>query len=84
MSKENGSPWDEELPAIVIPRDDRGGQIQVKRVRMKGKWYVDVRGWYVDRGTGDLRPGKGIAIPDDLADEVAEAIIETGTSGTPR
>lgn len=67
--------WDRESEPIVIGKNDRGDVIQVKKVVKNKKEFTDVRSWYVDKA-GELRPGKGIAIPNDLADEVANAIFE--------
>lgn len=76
--KDAGSFWDEEREPHVISKNDRGDEIHVRRVRRGRSWYCDVRNFYRDKETGEMRPAKGIAIPNDLADEVAEAIIATG------
>lgn len=46
----------------------RGETIQVRRSVFKGKAYVSVRKWYVE--DGEEKPGKGISIPADKAQEV--------------
>lgn len=68
--------WDRESDPIIIGKNDKGDEIQVKKVVNNGKEFTDVRSWYVDKKTDTLKPGKGIAIPDDLADEVAQAIFD--------
>lgn len=67
--------WDEEGNSIRISKNDKGDEIIIKRVKRGQAKYTDVRTWYADKD-GSLKPGKGIAIPDDLADEVAQAIME--------
>jgi len=49
--------------------------IKVKWSTYKGKRGLDVRKWFNSRETGKLVPSrKGIWIPEDAADEVAQAI----------
>ena len=69
--------WDRESEPIVIGKNDKGDVIQIKKVMKNNKEFTDVRSWYVDKKTGELKPGKGITIPDDLADEVAEQIMSS-------
>lgn len=70
--------WDKEEVVAEIDKNDRGEKIIIKNCEKRGKKYVDVRTYYIDK-VGELAPGKGIAIPDDLADEVAQAILNSGT-----
>jgi len=50
--------------------------IRVQKSEYKGYEFVDVRKFYED-DEGELRPTKkGIALPLDVADEVADAIKE--------
>lgn len=65
--------WDNEIVLAEIDKNDRGEKIMVKKCEKKGKVYVDVRTFYVDK-VGDLAPGKGIALPAELVDEVVSAI----------
>ncbi len=69
--------WDKEEVVAEIDKNDRGEKIIIKNCEKRGKKYVDVRTYYLK--DGELSPGKGIAIPDDLADEVAQAILNSGT-----
>lgn len=63
-----------------IEKNDKGDVIRIAIARKNSKTYVDVRNYYTDKNNGELKPGKGISIPDDLADEIAEAILQSGSS----
>lgn len=76
--------WDEVVGTEEVQKNDRGDVIKVSRVRRGRSWYVDVRTWYRAKESGELLPGKGIAIPEDLADEVAELILRSGAPNAPR
>ncbi len=53
------------------------GLIGVQKNEYKGKVYIDIRKFYEDRDTGEWKPTrKGISIPINLAEEVAESIRE--------
>lgn len=71
--------WDETILVSELPKNDKGDVIRVQRVRKRKAWYVDVRTFYVKNG--ELLPGKGISIPDDLADEVGLAVVESSENG---
>ncbi len=71
--------WDYEGEPVIIQKNDRGDEIRVRKVKKGHSVYTDVRTYYVDK-EGNLCPGKGIAIPDDLADEVAQAIFSVSES----
>lgn len=71
--------WDNEKTLGVIPKNDRGEEIQVKKVSKGSKEYIDVRTFYTK--DGQLLPGKGISIPIDLADEIALKILEGTKAG---
>lgn len=66
--------WDSEKEVGRVEKNNKGDIIIIKRVTKKGSLYVDVRTYYHDK-LDQLQPGKGIAIPDDLADEVALLIM---------
>ena len=72
-----GKFWDTEKLIGSIGKNDKGDEIQIRTVSKRGKQFVDVRTYYRDED-GELKPGKGISIPDDLADEVADLIIKSG------
>jgi hypothetical protein len=72
-----GNFWTTEQLVGVIPKNNKGDEIIVKKVTKGNKAYVDVRTFYKDK-EGNLNPGKGITIPDDLADEVADLILKSG------
>jgi hypothetical protein len=69
---DDNSIWEKEEIIKEIDKNDRGEKIRVKKCEKRGKKFVDVRTYYIKNDV--LTPGKGIAIPDDLADEVADAI----------
>lgn len=68
--------WDKEEEVFSISKNDRGEEIKVKKVKKGNKKYVDVRTFYPKDGV--MMPGKGVSIPDDLADEIAKAITKSG------
>ncbi|MBO8142255.1 MAG: transcriptional coactivator p15/PC4 family protein [Firmicutes bacterium] len=77
MAAENGARafWDVEEIIGQVAKNDRGEVIQVRRTEKSGRAYVDVRVFY-PASDGGLLPGKGIALPADLADEVAGLILQ--------
>lgn len=82
MARRNGagdngarSFWDAEDVIGQVVKNERGEVIQVRRTEKSGRAYVDVRVFYPG-SNGDLLPGKGIALPADLADEVAGLILQ--------
>ena len=53
-----------------IPRSR--GAIQIRRREYKGADFADVRQWYLDAVTGELKPGKGCTIrPSELRETIA-------------
>lgn len=66
--------WDSEEVIVELDKNDRGEKIIVKACEKQGKKFVDVRTYYLKAEI--LTPGKGIAIPDNLVDEVAGAILK--------
>lgn len=71
--------WDKEEVIDRIPINERGEIIRVARVKRGGADYIDVRRYYRSRETGNLLPGKGIAIPAAFAKAVAEAVLKSIT-----
>ena len=71
--------WDNYKLIKDIPKNDKGDVIRIGQGSRNGKDYVDVRTFYLDEDLV-LKPGKGISIPDDLADEIALIIIESSSS----
>lgn len=67
--------WDVERVIGKVRKNDRGEVIQVRHTEKDSRTYVDVRIFYPG-GDDGLRPGKGIALPSDLADEVAGLILQ--------
>lgn len=66
--------WDSEEIIGDIPKNDKGDRIQIRKVTKGTGKYIDIRTYYRD-DSDQLQPGKGISIPDDLADEVALIIM---------
>lgn len=69
--------WDVERVIGKVRKNDRGEVIQIRHTEKDSRTYVDVRVFYPG-GDDGLRPGKGIALPSDLADEVAGYILQAG------
>jgi hypothetical protein len=73
---DQGAFWDFKHEFASVGKNDRGDVIKIVYAVKGRNEYIDVRTFYTDRHTGELMPGKGIAIPADLADEVANQILE--------
>ena len=69
--------WDKEEVVEHVPINERGEQIRIAKVAKNGVEYIDVRRYYKSRETGNLLPGKGIAIPAAFAKVVAESILRS-------
>lgn len=67
--------WDTERVIGKVPRNDRGEVIQVRHTEKDSRSYIDVRVFFPG-GENQLRPGKGIALPAHVADEVAGLILQ--------
>ena len=67
--------WDEEQTVGEIKKNDRGEVIAIKLVSKNKRRFVDIRNFYVNKD-GELAPGKGIAVPFDLAEDVAAQVME--------
>lgn len=65
--------WDTETLVGDVSKNARGEVIRVKRVTKRGRAYVDLRTFYPG-DDGELRPGKGISIPDSLVDAVIQLL----------
>lgn len=65
--------WESEVVLGEIDKNDRGEKIIVKKCTKGNKSFIDVRTFFLKDEV--LCPGKGIAIPEDLSDEVALAIL---------
>lgn len=66
--------WDSEVQLAEL---DKGTEkIFVKRVAKGSRSYIDIRTFWLD-DSDEWRPSKkGIAVPIELAKEVAEAILK--------
>lgn len=67
--------WDVERVVGQVRKNERGEVIQVRHTEKDSRTYVDVRVFYPG-GNDGLRPGKGIALPADLADEIGGLILQ--------
>lgn len=65
--------WDTEEVILEL------GNIKVKKVTKGTSVYIDIRKYFQDATDNWMPTGKGIAIPDDLVDEIANAMIESGS-----
>lgn len=72
--------WDSEESIAELTKNDRGEVIAIKLVTKGTRRYVDVRNFYLSKA-GDLAPGKGIALPLELAEQVAESILKASKRG---
>jgi hypothetical protein len=66
--------WDSERTIEMIEKNDRGDKIVIKEVTKNQRAYIDIRNYYRNI-LGELCPGKGIAIPEELFDSVVEALV---------
>lgn len=81
MAKD-GKFWDNYELVTEVGKNDKGDVIRVGKAEKNGKQFIDIRTYYVDKTTSELMPGKGIAIPDDLVDEIAQAMLSSGSTMT--
>ena len=63
--------WDDEQLVGEVPKGR--DVVQVRLVSRNGKRYVDVRAYWED-GAGERKPGKGIALPVEIATEVTDLV----------
>lgn len=73
--------WDKEFGEELFDKNIKGDVIKVKSVSKGKNNYIDVRTYYVDKETGDLMPGKGITLHEEIADDVANAILKLNRDG---
>ena len=66
--------WDKEELIREVEINEKN-KIMIKKVQKGNSISVDVRKYYTK--DGEWLPGKGITIPDSLADEVADAITDS-------
>lgn len=63
MARKNGSFYIKEETLLVAPLAN-GDELRLMiGTRDDGKEYIDLRTWYRDRLTGELKPGKGFGKP---------------------
>lgn len=66
--------WDVDHLIGKVTKNERE-LIQVRHTEKDGRTYVDVRVFYPG-SDGMFRPGKGIALPAGIADEVAGLVLQ--------
>lgn len=57
-----------------IPRSR--GAVQVRLREYKGTEFTDVRAWYFDEHTNELKPGKGCTVRPSELREVAAGLLK--------
>jgi hypothetical protein len=68
----SGSAFDGDILA-EIPKNSR--QVyRIVRHRFKGYPLVDVRVWFADDATGELRPGRGVSLKLEVLPEIVAAL----------
>jgi hypothetical protein len=61
-----------DLDELVSSQPRSRGALQVRRRTWHGDPRVDLRAWYLDPETGELKPGKGVIIkPAELREAIA-------------
>ncbi len=73
--------WDEEFGEVVLEKNIKGDEVHIKSVRKRNNRYIDVRTFYQDRNDGEMKPGKGITLHEEIADDVANAILKLNRDG---
>ena len=68
--------WDEEYGEVVLEKNVKGDEVHIKSVRKGNNRYIDVRTFYQDKDDGQMKPGKGITLHEEIADDVAQAILK--------
>ncbi len=65
--------WDEERE---LGRVENGNQtVVIKEVVKSGKKMVDIRKWFMDKKTDELKPTrKGVALPLDIMEEIKKVL----------
>lgn len=48
--------------------------VRVRRTEYEGRALLDVRTWYPDLVTGEMRPGKGLALRVEQLDDLRQAL----------
>ena len=65
--------WDEENLVGQVPKGR--DVVQVRRCVKKQRCYIDIRTFWHD-DADELRPGKGVALPVEVAEKVIELMRE--------
>lgn len=61
----------------AFTKNRRGEEVQIALQWFRGRQYVDVRQYFPDRVTGELRPcQKGVAVSVEHLDELIDGLIE--------
>jgi hypothetical protein len=61
-----------ERDELVSSQPRTRGALQIRRREYRGATFADIRAWYFDETTGELKPGKGATIrPAELRETIA-------------
>merc|ERR1711862_885503 len=72
---------EEEEEEEVEPVWEIGARRKVRVSQFKGKLYVNIREYYIDKATGEEKPGnKGIALPIDQWDSLVKLVPKVNRS----
>jgi hypothetical protein len=66
--------WDGESDPVKLPPNAAGDEIQIRKVAKRGRAFIDIRKWYIDKRDGEKKPGRGITIAFEQLKDVLEAI----------
>lgn len=66
-----------------ILKNNRGEHVLIGWQDHKGRNYIDIRTWYLDRDTGALKPTpRGLSFDIELVDQVIAALEEFMPDGS--
>lgn len=51
-------------------------ELRVRCVKANGEDYVDVRKWYPDKATGEMKPGKGLFVRYEEVQWVVDQLLK--------
>lgn len=66
--------WESEEIIESFDKEDINEKIVIKKCVRKNKKYIDIRNHYIKNNI--IRHGKGIAIPEHLAKQIAFSILQ--------
>lgn len=61
-----------DLDNLISSQPRTRGALQVRKRTYRGKAFCDIRAWYLDEQTNELKPGKGVTVrPEELRETIA-------------